>query len=73
VKIEVRVSTNSKISEIVLSDGLYKARLKSKPTDNLANKELISLVASYFKVSKSYVRILKGLKSRSKLIEIEQE
>jgi len=70
VKIEVRVSTNSKQSEVINVDGMYRVKLKSKPHDNLANIELIGAISKHFKISKTSVKILRGLKSRSKLVGI---
>ena len=47
--------------------------LKSKPERGKANKELVEKLASYFEVSKDKVRIISGLTSRKKLIEIQEK
>lgn|GEM_PF-2168004 len=47
-----------------------KYKLKSAPEDGKANQELIELIASDYKVSKSQVKIKKGLGSRYKIVEI---
>ena len=44
--------------------------LMSKPEKGEANRELVRKLAKHFKVSTSRVRILSGLKSRSKVVEI---
>jgi hypothetical protein len=44
--------------------------LKSKPERGEANKELIKKLAEHFKVHTSKVRILSGLKSKNKIVEI---
>ncbi|RLF11684.1 MAG: DUF167 domain-containing protein [Thermoprotei archaeon] len=44
--------------------------LTSRPEGGKANLELIKKFAKYFKVSSSQVRILSGLKSRRKIVEI---
>jgi len=44
--------------------------LTSKPEKGKANLELIKKIAKHFKVSSSQIRILSGLKSRKKIIEI---
>jgi len=44
--------------------------LTSKPERGKANLELIKKIAKHFKVSSSQIRILSGLKSRKKIIEI---
>jgi uncharacterized protein len=45
--------------------------VKSKPERGKANKELVEKLASYFEVSKDKVRIISGLSSTNKLIEIQ--
>jgi uncharacterized protein (TIGR00251 family) len=72
VRIEVRVSTNCKDTQVVSLNGIYKVKLKSKPLDNRANLELIDTLSKYFNVSKLSVTILKGLKSSNKLVEISE-
>ena len=44
--------------------------LRSRPVKGKANLELIKKLAKYFKVSSSQVRIVSGLKSRRKTVEI---
>ena len=44
--------------------------LTSRPEGGKSNLELIKKFAKYFKVSSSQVRILSGLKSRRKIVEI---
>ena len=47
--------------------------LTSKPEKGKANLELIKKLAKHFKVSSSQVRIVSGLKSRRKIVEIMKE
>lgn len=42
----------------------------SKPEKNKANLEIIKRLAKHFKLPHQNVRIIKGLKSRKKLVEI---
>ena len=44
--------------------------LTSKPERGKANLELIKKLAKHFKVSSSQIRIVSGLKSRRKIVEI---
>lgn len=48
----------------------WKAYVSAPAVDGKANKALIALLADYFKVRKSEVEIIKGLKSRHKTISI---
>ncbi len=73
MRISVIVKPNSKSRSIIKDkeiDYHYKVRLVSPPTENKANKELISLISDHFRVSKSKVLIEKGLKSRQKILSI---
>ncbi|MBI4244593.1 MAG: DUF167 domain-containing protein [Planctomycetes bacterium] len=69
--IKVKVITNAKKNEIKLENGVYRVRLKSPPVDNKANYELTGLIADFFQVRKSQVRIIKGLKLKEKTLSIE--
>ena len=45
-------------------------RVKEKPTKGKANLAVISLLSSYFKVPSSHIRIIRGLKSNKKYVEV---
>ena len=47
--------------------------LTSKPEKGKANLELIKKLAKYFKVPSSHIRIVSGLKSRRKIVEITEK
>lgn len=69
--INIKVKPNSKVSKIIkIDENNYEVFLKSLPVDNKANQELVQLLASYFSISKSNVEILKGIKSKNKLVKI---
>jgi uncharacterized protein YggU (UPF0235/DUF167 family) len=74
MKILVKVKTNSETEKIekVFENGenYLKVTLKAPPHNNLANINLINLLASYYEVNKNQVNIIKGLKNKIKLIEI---
>lgn len=46
--------------------------LTSKPERGKANTELVKKIAKYFSVPKSRVKIISGLKSRSKIVEVTE-
>jgi len=45
--------------------------LTSRPIEGKANMELVKKLAKHFKVPSTRVRIITGLKSRYKIVEIE--
>lgn len=53
------------------NDGeLYKVYVTVAPEQGKANKKMIELLAEYFDVPKSQIRIIKGEISRNKIVEI---
>ncbi len=66
--IEVHVKPNSSQTEIIEeSEKFMKVALSSKPEDGEANRELVKFLSKHFG---NGVRILRGLKSKKKIIEI---
>lgn len=49
----------------------YKIRVISPPSEGKANKEVISVLASHFRLPPSRVKILKGKKSRQKVVVLD--
>lgn len=52
-------------------DGRPKIRLAAPPVDGAANAALVEFVAKRLKIAKSRVRVVGGLTSRRKLLEVE--
>lgn len=52
------------------NDHRLKVKIKSRPVDGAANKELINFFSDYFDVKKSQIEILRGDKSRSKDVAV---
>jgi len=46
------------------------AGLRAKPERGEANRELVKKIAKHFKISTSQVKIISGLKSKNKIVEI---
>ena len=67
-KISIRVVPNAKKSEVIVGEVL-RVRVKAPAIEGKANKELISVLSKHFKINKSKIRIVKGDKSRDKLVE----
>lgn len=70
MKVFVKVVTLAKREKIEKSEDGLKVWLKSKPVENNANLELIKIIAAYFRVSQSNLKMLSGLKSRNKILEV---
>jgi len=66
--IQVKVYPSSGREEIEkLNEKEYKVYLKKPAEDNKANIELLKMLKRYFKVE---ARIIKGLTSKNKIVEI---
>jgi hypothetical protein len=50
-----------------------KLKVKSPPSQGKANREVIEVLANYFRLPPSRIRIVRGQKSRSKLVLLEVE
>ncbi|MCG2717460.1 MAG: DUF167 domain-containing protein [Nanoarchaeota archaeon] len=70
MKIKIIVKTKSKTSEILDFDkekDVYHVNIKSQPIEGKANKEVIKL---FHKKFKKPIRIIRGLKSKEKVLEV---
>lgn len=70
--INVKVTTNSKVNKAIDENGVLKVYLRSKPYKNKANEELIDFLSEYYNISKQNISIIKGLKSKNKLVSIKK-
>lgn len=73
MRMYLHVIPNASRNEIVgrSGNGEYKVKIQSPPVDGAANKNLLKFIAVTVGVSKLKVRIVSGLKSKKKLIEID--
>ena len=69
--VEVEVKPYAKKEAVIRSaDGRLKVLIKAKPVEGKANEALREVLAGHFKIPKSQIRILHGLKGRLKRVEI---
>lgn|GEM_PF-166723 len=71
MRIFVRVKPNAKRSEVEKIGEEFLVSVKAPPVKGRANAELIEVLADYFKVPKSKVKIVAGERSKRKVVEIE--
>jgi len=71
LKIWVTVKPQAKKDEVrKITDGEYIALVTAPPRAGKANRALIEVLADYFSVAKSSIRIVRGQSGRRKLVEI---
>lgn len=70
MQINVKVITRAKVNKIKEEKDGLKVYLTAVPEKGKANELLIKVLADYYKTNKNSVKIIKGEKSRNKIIEI---
>ena len=70
MRIQVKVKPNSKTEELVSEGNSFIVKVKEPAKEGKANQAVVELLAEHFKVPKSQVTILRGLRSRNKTIEV---
>ena len=70
--LNVRVIPKAKHNKIVEEEGRLRVYLTAPPLEGKANKALIELLAEYYKVKKNQIVIVRGQKSRDKVLEIQK-
>ncbi len=66
----VRVTPHAKQNKVIESDGVLRVYTTTAPEKGRANDAVIELLAEYFDVPKSKIKILKGLTGRDKIVTI---
>jgi uncharacterized protein len=61
----------SKTQIVGMHDGLIKVRVAAPPVEGAANQALVEFVAKRLRIPKSRVRVVSGLTSRRKVLEID--
>ena len=71
MKIDVRVKPNSRMEEVT-QEGMstFTVRTREPPIEGRANRAVVKLLAKHLGIRESQLRIVKGLKSKTKVIEI---
>jgi len=67
MKLKIKVKVNQPKIEVVEKGEVWKVNVKAKPQENKANEEIIKFFTRMFKKK---VRIVRGLKSKEKILEI---
>jgi len=73
-KLWIHVTTGSqkqKVRKSKTETGRLEVKLKSQPVKGKANKELKEVLSEFFGVPMNYIEILKGARSKNKLINVK--
>ncbi|OGM60021.1 hypothetical protein A2955_01470 [Candidatus Woesebacteria bacterium RIFCSPLOWO2_01_FULL_37_19] len=73
MRMEVHVKVGKGESKVIKKDfAKYEVWVKSQPVKGQANKELLNTLANYFNVKPYNLRIVKGLTSPIKIVELKK-
>jgi uncharacterized protein (TIGR00251 family) len=67
---KVRVHPRASRNKVVKEFDSYNVYLNKPAQEGLANRELLELLSAHLKVKKYQIKIIQGVKSRNKLIEV---
>ncbi|XOB40961.1 MAG: DUF167 domain-containing protein [Candidatus Nealsonbacteria bacterium] len=71
--VRVKVFPSSKKEKITkTADNSFEIKIKEKPEKGKANKKLILVLSSYFKIPQSKIRLIKGFKQRNKIFKVDK-
>jgi len=70
VKISIKVIPNAKTEEVINDGDRFLVRVKEPAKEGKANRAVVNLLAEHFKVAKSSIVIVSGLKNRNKVVNI---
>ena len=69
--IKVSVTPNVKQALVTkVSETNYEVRVDERAVEGRANKRLVEILSDYFNIPKSKISIVKGAKSRDKLVQL---
>lgn len=72
IRFEIKVQANARKEAIeIISDSKMKVKIRTPAIEGRANERLRELLSDYFKVAKSKVQIVKGGKSKNKIVEVD--
>ncbi|MFH0889106.1 MAG: DUF167 domain-containing protein [Planctomycetota bacterium] len=68
--LNIKVITKASKNQIKKEAAQYKVYLTAAPINGKANDALIEILAGYFHITKQQIKIVRGLKSKHKMVEI---
>jgi len=70
--VKVHVTPNSREVRVTkVGDASFEVKVDEKATGGRANKRLVEVLSEHFEIPKSRIFIVRGAKSRDKMVEVE--
>jgi uncharacterized protein YggU (UPF0235/DUF167 family) len=70
MKINVRIKPRASRNKVEKVEDGYVVYVTASPVENKANKALVESLSCHLNIPKSRIRIVAGLKSKNKVVEI---
>ena len=71
MKLFIQVKTGARSEKVMaLGEGRYKIEIKERPIEGRANAAVIAVFSKFFKIPQARVNIIRGLKLKNKVLEI---
>ena len=71
MRLEIRVVPGAKRTRLLSEDGSrLRISVAAPPVENKANAELIRFLAELYSIPRSKIRIVRGARGRTKLVEL---
>jgi hypothetical protein len=67
----VRVTPHARQNKVVESGGVLRVYTTVAPENGRANSAVVELLAEYFNVPKSRIKILRGMTGRDKIVTVD--
>ena len=71
LKIKLHPGAKNNVFGETLADGTIKISLTTPPIEGRANQALIEFLSRHFRAAKNQIKIVKGLRSKNKVVEIK--
>ena len=72
MRIRVRVTPNAREAGVVkVGEEDFEVKVDERAIDGRANKRLLEILSEHFSVPKSRISIVRGTKSRDKVVEVD--
>ena len=73
MKIKIKARPGAKKAEVhKLEPNIFRVKIDAPAKENKANIRLLEIIADHFNVSLSCVRFISGLRSKTKVLEIDK-
>lgn len=71
--VQVRVTTNAKTPSVrETGENALEVRVDERAVDGRANNRLLKILSEHYEVPRSSVTILRGARSRDKIVEVRE-